>query len=151
MNAIQRRDPFCLEISGHTLVRRKHEFFNQAVRVVALGARDASHQPQIVELDDWLRQIEVNRPPTFPFPLQDHGQFVHQFETFDQVRVSFALRFISLKHLVYRRIGHALGRTNHPRGQLDPNNLAAPVNLHYARHHQSVHLWTQAANVGRKL
>src|SRR2546428_587988 len=60
MNAIERRNPFSFQISGHAFIGREHEFLDDAVRDVAFGAADALHQSDFVKLDDRLLQIEIN-------------------------------------------------------------------------------------------
>ena len=74
------------------LVCREHEFFDQAVRDVAFGARDGPHQAEFVELDDWLGEIEVDGSAALALAVQDHGQVAHQFEVRDQRGVALAQR-----------------------------------------------------------
>src|SRR5271157_1835260 len=59
VDAVERGDVLVLQVAGDALVGRQHELLDDAVRDVALRARDALHQSVLVELDDRLRQIEV--------------------------------------------------------------------------------------------
>ena len=78
------------QIVRHALVRRKHEFFDQAMRDVAFRASNALHQPELVELDDRLGQVEVDRSAALAFAIQNQRQVAHQLEGRDQRRIAFA-------------------------------------------------------------
>ena len=56
------------------LVGGEHEFFDQAMRDVALGARDAFHQAEFVELDDRLGKIEIDRAAALAFAVEDDAR-----------------------------------------------------------------------------
>ena len=49
------------QMRGHRLVRRQHELFDDAMSDVARAARDAGHHAVLVEFDQRLGQIEINR------------------------------------------------------------------------------------------
>src|SRR5260370_9849586 len=61
VNSIERGDALRLEILRHALIGREHELLDQAVRDVALRARDALHQAELVKFDHRLGRVEVDR------------------------------------------------------------------------------------------
>ncbi len=60
VDAVERGDAFIFEIVRDALVRREHEFFDQAMGDVALRSGDALHHAEFVELDDRLGEIEID-------------------------------------------------------------------------------------------
>ena len=91
VDAVERGDAFIFQIVGDALVRREHEFFDQAVGDIALGSRDALHHSEFVELDDGFGEIEIDRSAALALAVQDHRQIAHAFEVFD-LRGVFAAR-----------------------------------------------------------
>ena len=83
VDAVERGDAFIFQIVRDALVRREHEFFDQAVGDVALRSGDALHHSEFVKLDDWFGEIEVDRSAAFAFAVQDHCQIAHAFEVLD--------------------------------------------------------------------
>ena len=151
VNPVKRSDALVFQIRGHALVGRKHEFFNQAMRDVALRAGDALHQSEFVELDHRLGQIEIDGAAALALAVQDQGQVAHPLEPGHQLAVALARAGVAFEHQVHVGVGHALGGTNHAFAQFVAENFALMIDLHDARHHQAVHLRTQAADIGRKL
>ncbi len=149
MNAIQRRDMPRLQMLRHALVRGQHELFNQPVRDITLRARNALHQSRLVKLDHRFRQIEIDGSPPLALTLQNQSQIPHQLEAGDQRRVALAQSRVAFEHGIHRGIRHALSRADHALTQLIAHDFTAMIDLHHARHHQSFHLRTQTANVGR--
>ena len=92
MDTVEAGDALRLEMVRDDLVGREHEFFDQAMRDVAFGARDALHQSEFVELDDRLGQIEVDRSAALAFAVENLREVAHEFERRDQRSVTFALR-----------------------------------------------------------
>ncbi len=77
VNAMQRRNPALEQIPRHRAVRRQHELLDQAVRDVALAARDVDHALLLVELDYGLRQIEINRAMLVAPGVQQQRELFH--------------------------------------------------------------------------
>src|ERR1700678_2587154 len=69
-----------LQIPGDAFVRREHELFDEAVRDVALGARNTFHQSEFVEFDYRLRQIEIDGTATLTLAIEEQCEIAHQFE-----------------------------------------------------------------------
>ena len=88
MYTVERRHSLCFQVPGNAFVRRKHEFLNDAIRDVAFRARNALHQPKLVEFDHRLRKIEVNGSAPFALAIEDHLQFAHQLEVRHQPGVT---------------------------------------------------------------
>src|SRR5579864_5561454 len=147
MDAIQRWNALVLQVSGDALVCRKHEFFDDAVRDVALGAGHALHQSEFVEFDDGLRQIEIDRSPPLALAVEDHLQLAHQFEVWNEGGVTGLERLIAFQHGIHRRIGHALGGTDDPRTNFVSDNFPTIVDFHDAGHDQAIDLRAQAADI----
>src|SRR6202050_2881616 len=61
VNAMERSDSSLFQVLRDGFIGGEHKFFDQAVRDVALAADDAEHASIVVEFDDWLGKIEINR------------------------------------------------------------------------------------------
>ena len=73
-------DPLLLQVVRDSFVRGQHEFFNEAMREVALGACDGLHQTEFIELDHWLGEVEVDGSAALALTVQDLRQIAHQLE-----------------------------------------------------------------------
>src|SRR5579872_1996242 len=150
VDAIEAGDAARLEMVRYRLVGREHELLDDAVRDVALGARDGAHQSEFFELDDGLRQIEVDRSAALAFAVEDLLQIAHELEHRDQRGIAGELGFVAFEDGVDRGVGHALGGANHALAQVVLDDLTAVVDLHDAGEHEAVELRAQAADVGRE-
>src|ERR1019366_7699657 len=150
VDAVERSDPLVFEIVGYTLVRREHEFFNQAVGDIALRAGDALHHSEFVELNHRFGEIEIDRSAAFALAVQDHREIAHAFEVLDLSSVFEARGGVRFNDGVHGGVGHAVRGTNHAFVDFVGYDFAVVVDLHGAGEHQAVDLWAQAANVGRE-
>src|ERR1700722_17688875 len=57
---------------------------------------------------------------------------------------------LAFDHIVDGSVGHALGGADNAFAQLVTRDLASRINLHHAGKHQSVEVWTEAADVCRE-
>ena len=150
VNAVQRSYAVVFQISGDTFVGREHEFFNQAVRDVALGTGNTFHQSKFVEFDHGLGQIEVDGAAPLALAIQNEGEVAHHLESPNQAGVALACGSIAFEHRVDVGVGHALGGTDDAFAQLIFQNLSPVVDLHDAGKHEPVHVRAQAADIGRE-
>ena len=150
VDAVERGDAFIFQIVRDALVRRQHEFFDEAMGDVALRAGDALHHSEFVELDDWFGEIEIDRSAAFAFAVQDHGEIAHAFEVLDLSCV-FATRCgVAFDDGIHGGVSHAISGADHAFVDFVAGDLALVVNLHGAGEHEAVDLRAQAANVGRE-
>ena len=96
------------------LVGREHEFFDETVREVALGAGDALHKSELVEFDDGLGQVEVDGAAAMAFAVEDEGEIAHQLERRDQRGIALAQGGVVFEDGVHVGVGHALGGADDP-------------------------------------
>ena len=150
VNAVEAGDAVRLEMVRDRLVGREHEFFDEAMREVALGAGDGLHQSELVELDDGLGQIEVDRSAALAFAIQDLCEVAHQLECRDQRGVALAQGGVAFEDGIDGGVGHALGGADDAFAQVVADDLAAMVDLHDAGENEAVDLRAQAADVGRE-
>ena len=75
----------------HRLIRRQHELFDQLVGLIARRAAHTRHLARVVELNQRLRQIEIDRPSPHALLVQDLCEFEHQFKARHQRLVTFPL------------------------------------------------------------
>ena len=80
MDAIERRKIFSRELARHRFVGGDHEFLNDPVGDIALGADDIFRHALQVENDLGLRQIEVEIAARFAGGVNRQRQLFHQFE-----------------------------------------------------------------------
>ena len=138
VDTMQRSDAARFKVARHRLVRRQHEFFDQAVRDVAFAAHDANHLSGVVEFDHWLGQIEIDGTEPRPPCRQNHGKIAHVPEMFGEVRVLRGDDRIILKHGIHRGVRHALRRTNHSARKIRSHQFAIRVQFHHRAHHQPI-------------
>ena len=170
MDAVERRHAEILEPNGDTLVGGEHELFDEAVGPGALGAGDAAHLAVLVELDDRLGQIEVDRSALFAALVHQHGESFHPFKALPRLRVldecvglvkaltrSWVLvealpRFcVLVENRGDRGVGHARGGADDAFDDLEALNAALRVELHDAAQDEAVFVRSQAADIGREL
>ncbi len=101
------------------------------------------HPPLVVELDDRLGQIEVNRPACDALFVQQHRQLFHAPEIPDERCITPVHFLIAFENPVYVGIRHSLGRTNHARSEISAHRVSARVDFHDRAHHQPVDFWIQ--------
>ena len=99
VDAVDRRFQMLFEMRGHSLIGRQHELLDQAVRDIPRRPRDPHHGAELVELDERLRQVEVDRPAPHALAIQDQRQFLHELEARHQRLVPFAQRGVALQQL----------------------------------------------------
>ena len=80
VDAVERRHAEIFNPDGDALVGGEHELFDEAVGPGALGAGDAAHLAVLVELDDGLGKIEIDRPALFAALVHEDGEFFHALE-----------------------------------------------------------------------
>src|SRR5713226_3904664 len=112
MDAIERGDAFPFQKFCHRFVCHQHEFLDDAVGDVALGARDTHHAPVLVKLDLGLGQIKVNGASGVAPAVQDPRQLFHQLEVVHQPSVALAGGGVTGKYRVHGGVSHALGATD---------------------------------------
>ena len=71
MDAEDRLVEVRFQVPRDGLVRRQHELFDDAVGELPLAAPDARHRTLLVEHDQRLRQVEVDRAALVPPPVED--------------------------------------------------------------------------------
>ena len=151
MNAVERRDAKILKPDGDALVGGEHELLDEPIGPGALGARDAAHLAVLVELDDRLGQVEIDRAALFAALVHEDGELLHPFEFRNQRRIASACFRVALKNRVHLGVGHARGRADDPFDDFEALDVAGGVELHDATEHEAVFIGTKAADVGRKL
>ncbi len=80
MDTIERREIFSRELPRDGFVGGDHEFFDDPMGDIALGADDVFRQPLQIENDLGLRQIEVEIAARFAVGVNRQRQLFHQFE-----------------------------------------------------------------------
>ena len=138
VDAVQRGDAAAFEVARDGLVRRQHEFLDQAMRDVALAADDAGHLPRGVEFDHLLGQIEIDRAQARAPRVENHRQIAHGAEVFGELRILGVRGGIVLQHGIHGRVGHALGGTNHAAREFRRDDFAVAVQFQDRAHHQAV-------------
>src|SRR5439155_12453437 len=110
---------------------------------VALGSRDTLHQPELVELDHWLRKIKINGTPPLALAIEDHRQIAHKLEDAGEIGVALAHAGIALQYRVHAGVGHTLCRANNAWAELIADDLTLVIDFHDAGHHQTLNLRAQ--------
>src|SRR5581483_11835807 len=88
---------------------------------------------ELVELDQRLGQVEIDRAAAHPFAVQHKRQLLHQLETPRQRTIALAQSRISLQQQVNVRVGHALRAADHASLELLAHDLAAMIDLEQRR------------------
>ena len=114
------------------------------------AAGHSGHCAELVELDQRLGQIEIDRAPLVALAHQDLGQFPHKLEAFHQRRVAIAQRGIAFEHQMHIRIGHALRARITPRQNSNDTGSPCRSNSIKGRHNQPVRMRIQRANIRSK-
>src|SRR5260370_20754476 len=121
------------------------------MRDVSRRARYADHGSPFVEFDERLGQIEVDRSTAAALASQNIGQLAHRFETWDQTGIALAQAGVAFEQQVDAGIRHALDAANHTSRKFLRNQVALMIEFKQRRHHQSIHLRVERADVGREL
>ena len=121
------------------------------MRGIPLGARDAGHLAEVVELDLGLRQVEVDRAAALAAAIQNHREVAHLLEALDQGSVLLPEGLVSLENCENFRVGHPLNAPDDPFTEVGLQNLALGVDLQQDRYHKAVLLRMQRASARRQL
>ena len=148
MDAVKAGDAVRLQVMRHRLVGREHEFFYQAMRDVALGAGDGFHQAELVEFDDRLGEIEVDRSAALALAVEDVREITHQLEAGDQRSVTLAEDLVAFEDGVDGSVGHAFGGANHTFTEVVVDDVTAVIDFHDAGLHEPIQVRAEAADVG---
>src|SRR5208282_6093069 len=135
VDAMQADDSAALEVVRHRFVRCEHEFFDDAVRDVPLAAHDADHAALLVEFNERLGQIEIDRASSLPALIQYQREIAHPPEVSGLVLVAKARLGITFDDLVDAGVRHSFGRADYARHELRAGNLPFCVNFHHDAHH----------------
>ena len=146
VHAMQRADAAIVEITRDGLVRRQHEFLDQAVRDVALAADDADHVPGFVEFDHRLGQIEINRAELAAPRVENQGQIAHVAEFFRQGRVLRGAFPDRLRARCSPWCRSCARRSESRRARIPRDDFSVRVQFHDRAHHQAVLLRIERAN-----
>src|SRR5215469_4431111 len=150
VHAMQGWDAALKEIAGYGAVGRKHKFFNEAVRDVALAARYVDHALLFIEFDNRFGQIEVDRAVFIPARVQKQRQLLHVAEMMRELGVALAHFGVAFKDLVHVGVGHSLGRTDNAGSHPRRFQVSRGVELHKRAHDQTVLARLQRTYVIRK-
>src|SRR5689334_10486638 len=138
VHTMERLDAAFQEVTGHSTVRSQHELFNQAVRDVALTARDVGHALLLVEFNDAFGQIEINGSVLVAPCIEEKCQLFHAAEMIRERGISLAHFGVAFQDFVDVGVGHALRRADdagsHTRGLL----AASSVEVHQYAHDQAI-------------
>ncbi len=151
VDAVDARDVLLFKVVGHTFIRREHEFLDQAVRGVPLGACDAAHQALLVELDLRLGQVKIDAAAVHALAVEQRGEVAHQLERRDERRIALAQSRVPFEHAEDIGVRHALLRADDTLAQLEADDLGVMIELHDAGEHEPVEVRAQAAYVCREL
>ena len=77
MHAIKKRYVLVGNKGCHSFIGSQHEFFDQLMCQIALGADDPFGQAGQADDDLRLRQVEIDTAPFFAHSHQDQGQLLH--------------------------------------------------------------------------
>ncbi len=112
VDAVDRSDAAAFEVPSDTFISREHEFFNETVRDITLGASDALHQSVLVEFDDRFGQIKVDGAAALAFAVEDEGEVAHHLERAHQGGVAPAQPNVAIQDSAYIRVSHAFCGAN---------------------------------------
>src|ERR1035437_2081550 len=151
VNPVDGGDAGMFQVSGDALVGRQHELLDDAVGDIARRARDAGHGAQFVELDERFRQVEIDGAPAHALLVEHQREFLHQLEALYQRLIALAHGGVAFQQQVDVGVGHALGATDHARGELLAHHLAMMIDLHQRGEHQATQVGDERAEVGGEL
>ena len=121
------------------------------MRDVARRARDAGHGAPLVELDQRLREIEIDGAAAHALAVEHQRQLLHQLEALHQRPVALAHSGVAFEQQVDIGIGHALHAADDAGCDFLGDNFALVIDLQQRRKHQPVFMRHQRAEVGGKL
>ena len=128
MDAVERRPSRGGQLPGDALVGQQHELLDDAVGEGALGGDDVRHPAVGVEPDIGFRQVEIDRPPGVPFPLQGTAHLQHVLQHGDQPGVVRPQGGIPVaEDRGHGGIGQPGAAMDHPPGEAPGDDAAAGV------------------------
>ena len=136
--AIKAGDGGALQMTGNRLVGRKHEFFDDAMRDIAFGARYAYHVARQIDLDIGLGHIEIDGAALGALTIQNERQFAHQLEAPGQAAVTLAHRGIPFEQAKDIGVGHSLDAADDAAHELLGNDVSLTIKLKQYRQHQAI-------------
>ncbi len=140
-----------LDVSGHGLVRREHEFFDDLVRHVPFGPDDLGHAALEVEHDLRLGQVEVDASPLGPLGTQDLHELRHELEFREERGVALPLQGVLVREdLAHGRIGHALVAVDDTFVDIVLQDIARGRDVHLAGEREPVYVRVQTADAVRE-
>ncbi len=90
VHAMERFDAALQDVTVDRAIGGQHEFFNQAMRDVALAAHDAGHALLVIEFDDLFGEIEIDGAVLVASRVQEQRQLFHVREVLHERRVARA-------------------------------------------------------------
>ena len=147
VDAVERRNAEIFNPDGHALVGGEHELLDEAVGPGALGAGDAAHFAVLIELDDGLGKIEIDRSALFAALVHEDGELFHALEVRHQCGVARPRFGVALKNCMDFRIGHARGGADDAFDDFEAFDAAGGIELHDATEHEAVFVRAKAADV----
>ncbi len=151
MDAVDGWDLELLQVAGHGFVGGQHELLDDSVRDVPGAPYHSHHLAEFVELDERLRQIEVDGAATHALPVEDERQFLHGLEARSHVRIFRAQCRIPFEDRVHLGVGHAVSASNDATNELLADDVAVMVDFEQRRQHQAIHTRFEGADVGGQL
>ena len=128
----------------------EHELFNDAMGDVALAAADVGHVLLVVEFDDRLGEIEIDRAIFAAAGIEELGQIFHGAEMVVHVGVALARFGIAVEDLVDVGVGHAFGGSNHAGNHDGGERASGGIEVHDGAHDQSVFARIERAHAVRE-
>ena len=151
MNAVQRRNAARFEIFRHCLIGNQHKLLDQAMRNIPLTPDDSGHLPFGVKREHPLGKIEIDRASPGASLVENQRQIPHIAKSIREGRVTRVGHRITLDNLIYRGIGHPLGRTNHAGDKFRIRYFSTSIEMEKHAHHEAVFMRIQRANTIGKL
>ena len=111
----------------HSLIRRQHELFDNAMRDIPRTPLDADHLAKLVELDQRLGQIEIDGAALESSAHQDLREHPHHFKAIDQRLIPLPQFLVPLLLQTALLLVVALGAT--PATAADANVAKAEADL----------------------
>src|SRR6267143_424168 len=138
VHAMERFDAALEEIARDGAVGGEHELFDQAMRDVALAARNIGHALLLVELDDRLGEVEIDGTMLITAGVEEQGEFLHVAEMRRESRVALGHLGVAFKHFVDIGVGHALGGANDAGSHAGRFHAAGGIEFHQRAHDQAI-------------